>query len=336
MKKSLFLLCVVFGSSFFTIKAQSGSSVFGFLNFPTSSHANALGGTNISIVGTDVSMASMNPALLGPEMSQQLNLNYMYYLEGVNVGGTLYAHALGNRGAWGIGAQFVDYGNFKQTTPDNQVVGSFGAKDIAINGLISYDITSRWRGGASTRFIYSAYESFSSVALAVDLGINYYNPDTDLSLAFVVRNLGGQLKPFDEVREKLPIDLQLGLSKSLSHAPIRFSVTAINLTSWKTDYIDDTPTEDNDGKQKKSNFAKDFFRHVILGIDYLPSDNFYLSLGYNYKKQADFKNGGGFLTGFSGGAGIKIRMFDINASIGRHHRSGTSFMLGVNLLLDQF
>lgn len=336
MRKSLLLL-TAFSGVFISASAQNGHSVFGFLDFPGSSLANALGGVNISVVSTDLSMANQNPALLGPELANQVALNYMHYMQGVNVGGALYAHTLGARGAWAVGAQFVDYGTFTQTSADNQVLGTFGAKDIALNGSIGYDITSRIRGGATAKFLYSAYESYSSVALAVDLGLNYYNEEKDLSFALLARNLGGQLKPFDEVRESLPFDLQFGYTQSLAHAPFRFSLTAINLTSWNTDYRDDTPSDSSEDNKKKSTFVKDFFRHLVIGVEYIPTDRFYLGVGYNYKKRTDFADGGGgLLTGFSAGTGLKIRMFDINASIARYHRSGTSFMVGINLLLDKF
>lgn len=320
-----------------TLHAQSGSSSFGFLDIPASSHAAALGGQNISIVGTDLSMVSQNPALLGAEMSNQAVLNYMHYLSGVNIGSTMYAREINERGAWALTARFADYGKFLETSADNQITGSFNVKDIALGATLGYDINDRFRGGVTANFIYSAYESYNSVALAVDLGLNYYNADTDLSLAVAARNLGGQLKRFAESRESLPFDLSIGFSKSLSHAPFRFSVTAIDLTSWKNDYIDNSVSENTSDNKEKSNFAKDLFSHIVIGVDYLPSDNFYLALGYNYKRRRDFENGGGgFLTGFSGGAGIKVRMFDINASIARYHRAGTSFMLGVNLLFDKF
>ena len=335
--RKLLLLITAFLGAFASLMAQNGHSVFGFLDFPGSSRANAVGGYNISVVSSDLSMANQNPALLGAELANQVSLNYMYYIKGVNVGGALYAHALGERGAWAVGAQFVDYGKFTQTSADNQILGTFGAKDIAFNGSIGYDITSRIRGGVNAKFIYSAYESYSSLALAVDLGLNYYNEEKDLSLAILARNLGGQLKPFDEVRESLPFDLQIGYTQSLEHAPFRFSLTAVNLTSWNTEYRDDTPSDSSEDKKKKSNFAKDFFRHLVIGAEYLPTDNFYVGLGYSYKKRTDFADGGGgFLTGFSAGTGIKVRMFDINASIARYHRSGTSFMVGINLLLDKF
>ena len=42
------------------------------------------------------------------------------------------------------------------------------------------------------------------MAVGVDLGINYYDPDRDLSLSAVVTNLGGQVKRFNERYDRLP------------------------------------------------------------------------------------------------------------------------------------
>ena len=41
-------------------------------------------------------------------------------------------------------------------------------------------------GGIELKGIYSSYADYSAFALATDLGINYYNPDRDLSLLGVV------------------------------------------------------------------------------------------------------------------------------------------------------
>ena len=91
---------VLFLSIFYlTAKAQEGKSAFDFLNLPISSHINALGGNNISIIEEDVSVIQHNPALLGPEMNLQLNLNYMRYVAGINLAGATFAKAAGERGA---------------------------------------------------------------------------------------------------------------------------------------------------------------------------------------------------------------------------------------------
>ena len=60
-----------------TGRGQEGTSSFDFLNIPTSTHAYALGGTNISVIDEDINLVNQNPALLGPESDLQLGLNYM-------------------------------------------------------------------------------------------------------------------------------------------------------------------------------------------------------------------------------------------------------------------
>ncbi|MEE1289157.1 MAG: DUF3308 domain-containing protein, partial [Bacteroidaceae bacterium] len=42
--------------------AQESTSIFNFLNLPTSSHAMALGGKNISLIEDDASLVFQNPA----------------------------------------------------------------------------------------------------------------------------------------------------------------------------------------------------------------------------------------------------------------------------------
>ena len=64
-------------------------------------------------------MAVQNPALLSCVADKTLNLNYMLYMDGVNVGGAAFARTAGERSTWAITAQYVDYGELKETTEEN-------------------------------------------------------------------------------------------------------------------------------------------------------------------------------------------------------------------------
>lgn len=322
-------------------KAQEGKSAFDFLNLPISSHINALGGNNISIIEEDVSVIQHNPALLGPEMNLQLNLNYMRYVAGINLAGATFAKAAGERGAWAAAIQYAGYGSMKQTEANGVITGTFSPKDMAISGFYAHDITDRLRGGIQAKFIYSSYEQYTSLALGIDLGINYYNPDNQLSLSAAFKNLGGQLKRYNENRDKMPWDFQLGLSKTLDHAPFRFSITAQYLNRWKLPYTTPATNEYNSSEEdditEKESFASNLFRHLIFGVDYIPSQNLYIALGYNYKYRSDMKTyGRNFLSGFTFGAGIKVKMFGIGASIAQQHVGGTTFMFNLMTNISQF
>ena len=61
--KNLGILCT-FLLSCSGINEQEGSTGYQFLEIPTSAHAAALGGNNISIIEDDASLMFTNPALL--------------------------------------------------------------------------------------------------------------------------------------------------------------------------------------------------------------------------------------------------------------------------------
>lgn len=98
LKKSFItaLLLLIFS----VLRAQDGTSAFQFLKLPFSAHASALGGENISIIEDDLTMAVQNPALLSCVADKTLNLNYMLYMDGVNVGGAAFARTAGERSTW--------------------------------------------------------------------------------------------------------------------------------------------------------------------------------------------------------------------------------------------
>ena len=92
-------------------KAQESTSIFNFLNLPTSSHAMALGGRNISLIEDDASLIFQNPALMSSVSDKTLGLNFLTYMQGSKAGSISYVQAQGERGTWAAMAQFVGYGD---------------------------------------------------------------------------------------------------------------------------------------------------------------------------------------------------------------------------------
>ena len=267
--------------------AQTGSSAYNFLKVTSSARIYGLGGVNISLVDDDISTIDQNPALLGAEMSGMLGMNYMHYIGGSNFAGARYAHSAGERGAWSIGLQYFGYGAIKEATEDGTIVGDFSPKDVAFGGMYSHDITDRLRGGIQLRGLYSSYAEFSAFALSTDLGINYYDADRDLSFSLVLANLGGQVKRFNESYDRLPFDIRAGWSQSFGTFPLRFSITAWNLTKWKLPYVETGDGSAYDEAKVKDGFMSNLFRHLVFGVDLISSPNYYISLGYNYKTRTD-------------------------------------------------
>lgn len=319
-----------------SVCAQDGSSAYNWLNITSSSKIYGLGGINISLVDDELQSSDQNPALLGPEMSGQIAVNYMRYLGGSNLAGIRYAHSAGERAAWSASLQYFGYGSITETLPDGSTVGSFSPKDIAFGGSYSHDITDRLRGGIAMKFLYSSYADFSAFAIATDLGINYFDPERDMSLSLVIANLGGQVKRFSESYDRLPFDIRLGWSKVFGSFPVRFSVTAWNLTKWKLPYMDLGDGTAGSEPQIKDSFSSNLFRHLVFGADLISSKNFYLGLGYNYKTRTDMSTyHRSFISGFSLAAGIRGRAYGVGIAFAQPHTGATTFMVNLNLSLNE-
>lgn len=299
--------------------AQESNSVFNFMELPVSAHATALGGHSISLIEDDATLAFANPALLTSVSDKTIDLNYMTYMQGCHAGSAAFVKILGKRSTMGVTAQFVNYGSMDETTVENIVTGSFSPMDLAVSGMYAYNLSERWAGGATGKFIYSHYGSFSSIALAVDLGLNYYKDETDFSFSLVARNLGGQIKAFGDTHEKLPYSLQVGFTKGFNHAPFRVSATLIDLTHWSSDYYFTTGDDPSKGRI--------LLNHIALGVDYLPTDYLYVSLGYNFRKANEMKAAGSsHAAGLCAGAGIRLSRFGFGIAYAQYHASAPSLV----------
>ena len=301
--------------------AQGGESAFNFLRLPYSSRVAALGGNNISVIDDDLSLSMHNPALLINATDKTLDLSFMTYMSGSKVAGAAFNKTFGERSAGAVAARYVDYGKFDGYTPDNIFTGTFRAMDIELDFIYCYLLSERWSGGVAGKFIYSQYESLSSLAIGVDLGLNYYDPDHDFSASLTFKNLGGQVMTFEEKHEIMPIDIQLGLTKRLAHAPILLSATLTDLHRWESTHFYNA-----DGS--KDNFGELLLKHITLGADILIGDNFYASVGYNYRMSRELSTGKG-LAGFSLGAGLHINKVKFSASYSKLHVSSSSLLFNI-------
>lgn len=311
---------------------QLAANAYSFLDVSSATHALALGGNAIAAAGPDPMMVDQNPALLGPEVERVAALSYMRYFGSANFMAARYAMAAGERGAWAAGIRYLDYGSIDGYATDGSYTGSFKPQDIAVEGTYSHDFTDRLRGGINAKFIYSNYEEYTAMALAADLGLNYYNEEKDLSLALVVKNAGGQIKRFNEEYDHLPFDVQLGYMQGLANGPFSLSITAHHLTHWKLPYYkhDTNSGSDTATEEEEYKFIPTFFRHLTFGLQYSPSDRFYVALGYNYKTRGDMATyQRSILSGFSLGLGLNVKDFAIGVSFSQPHKSATT--LGLNL-----
>lgn len=310
--------------------AQESGSVFNFLNLPVSSHSTAIGGKVVSLVEDDISLAMQNPAMLSNVSDKTVGLSFMNYMQGCNTGAAAYSQQVGARGTWGAHVRFVGYGSTKETLMSGEILGEFSPLDLCMAGQYSHLLGERWAGGVTAKFIYSHYGPYTSCALATDLGLNYYDEETEFSFSIAARNLGGQIKSFANTRDPLPADLEIGITQTLGHAPIRISLTMVDLTRWTSDDYFTT------GKELKSGSI--FMNHFVLGAEYLLSSKFYVGLGYNFRRAYEMDAAGSsHAAGLSFGGGINLKRLKFGVAYAKYHVSAPTlaFTLSYNFQKDE-
>lgn len=291
--------------------AQNDSQTsYTFLRLPLSAHAAALGGDNITMTDDDVMMMFHNPALITGTSVGTLGLQYMNYMSGCNNVSAAYNMLVKEKWNIGIGIDYMGYGSIRHTDADNNDMGTYNASEIAFYGTLGYELASNLAGGISLKYVYGNISSYNSMAVAVDLGLNYYLPESEWSFGIAVKNLGGQIMAYDEKFEALPLDVQAGVSKRLIGSPVRLSATLSDLNHL--DYK--------------------FLNHLCLAAEFIISDEIYVGGGYNFRRADEMKVQEGTEglsargAGLSFGGGINLEKIKINLAYSKLHVSNASLI----------
>ncbi|HPS13564.1 MAG TPA: type IX secretion system protein PorQ, partial [Prolixibacteraceae bacterium] len=330
MRKQLLFLLII-GFSIKGFPQFGGGSTYDFLNLASSARVNSLGGSQVGIIdSSELSLSFYNPACLKPLAHNQLSLNYINFVSDINIGYVSYARHYNHIGTFAAGIQYTNYGKFKEALENGTLTGSnFTAADYALTLIYSRNIWKNFSAGINLKPIYSAYETYKSFGIAVDLGISYIDSAGLFSAGLVLNNIGTQITTYYDggEREPLPFNIQLGFSQRLNHAPFRFSATLTRLQNWN---LTDKSTWDYDQSDEKDyvsgssdNVVRQFMRHTILGVEFIPSKNFSLGIGYNYQRKRELSVSNvsdevGILdnaAGLSGGVNVKISKFRISYAV---------------------
>jgi len=336
--------------AFFTLLTFSGftqvggDDVYDFLNLTSSSRIAMHGSSMLSLKENDPSMGLAAPSLLGKHNHQQLSLNYINYVSDINYGFAQYVHHVDSIATFSAAMQFLNYGTFLETDVTGEVLGKFSAGDYALVLGAARDLDSNFSIGTNFKLIYSDMYINQSFGFAFDASATYNKPSKGFCATFLLKNMGMQLKPYYEGhREKLPFEIQLGVTKKLKYAPIRFSALLTNLQQWKLTYLDPTiqaqidPTTGEEIPLEEPGFLNNALRHFVFGAEILLGKNFYFGGSFNYKMRQELryldKPG---IVGFGFGAGMKIKKFQIGYALNKYHLAGAANTLTIAVRFSDF
>lgn len=334
-KTPAFILCILLSFAL-NVQAQiGGQRGFTFLELPASAKQAALGGVNVTAGGHDVNMVSANPGLLNAEMDNQLSLSYVGYLADIRQSNLAYAFNTTKYGRWAASINYLNYGDFVQRDATGAVEGTFNVNDYTL-GITHARQVDAFTMGATAKVAVSSMAGNKAVGILGDAGVAFKHPEKDFTVGLAFKNVGYQVKPFDEgERQPMPWDAQLGVSYKPEHMPIRLSVTAHRLYQFDIVYLDPNASgqldENGNEVKEEKKLGDKIARHFVAGAEFVFSKNFNLRAGYNHlrRKELRLDNGGGG-AGFSMGAMLRVRSFELNYSSAFFHPSGATHYVTVS------
>ncbi len=333
MKRIISISIMIINLGLAVMAQTGGDNTYEFLNLSSNSLVSSLGGMNVSISSNDPSLALYNPANLSNESSGSLSLNYVNYLAGINYGYAAYSLSYEKYGSFSAGINYFNYGKFDLSDPSGNINGTFRASEYALNLIWAYQIDSLFRLGVNIKPIISHLESYNSLGLAIDLGGHYTSRNRRYTAGLTIRNIGTQLTSYTGYYENLPFEIIAGGTARLAHAPFRFSLTARHIEKYDLIHnykeADEYNPQDYEGAAL---IAENVMRHLLLSLEFIPSENFFLSAGFNYQRRKELVlETRGSTVGFSMGAGIKLSGFDLCFSRSRYHLAGS--LTNISILL---
>ncbi len=306
-----------------------GERIFNFLNITTSAKQAAMGGETLTL-SDDVNQPLWNPSTISRFMDNNIAVNYVNYLAGINMGSATFAHLVNRRiGTFHMGMQYIDYGEFIGADESGEETGNFDARDLAFSVGYAYNIP--WTDlyiGSNIKFLSSKIENFTSQGAAVDFGLYYYTDFKPYAFTAVIRNMGYQFTPFEEQREDLPLEIAVGASYRLKDVPLKWHFTLNNLQRWNISVPNPSDSQtDLEGNttNEEVNFFENAMRHVVIGGEFFPDKKFNIRFGYNFRRAAELKlTETRTFAGITAGFGLKMGRLKLDYAFTKYHPADNS------------
>jgi len=325
MRRIVFIIIISI-TGFTRIFSQvGGDNTYEFLNLSTNALVTSLGGINVSVPSGDPSLSFYNPALLYGSSPNNFTLNYVNYFAGINYGSATWSGEHKRAGKFAVGIIYLNYGKFEEADQTGAITGEFRASEYAVNLTWNFHIDTLFNAGINFKPILSQLEGYTSFGIAFDLGMTYSSLNGAINAGLVISNIGLQVTGYTDRRDRLPTSVTAGITAKPEHAPFRISVTAHHLNRYDlTHSYTDEEKEEESKTGGMAAFGENIMRHFVIGAEFIPSPNFFISAGFNYQRRkelaVDYRSS---TVGFSTGFGLRLSAFNLTYSRSRFHLAGS-------------
>lgn len=334
--KVLLLLCT---HVWMTLAQTGGDNTYEFLNLVPSARTAALGNVLVNALDDDVNLALILPSLNNKKMNGQFSVNYTSYYDGISYGSFVFGLPHKKFENILVGMHYVNYGTFIRTDEFGYQLGNFSSGEYALLVSTAIRYNSNIRIGATLKGVYSNFETYNSYGLSSDMSITYSKERMHSSI--LIKNLGYQLKSFSGSKEPLPVEVIIGVTNKLEHAPLRWSITWSHLEKWDLSYQNkqDELYDPFTGETTSvgTTFRDKLVSHLHVGAELLFSKNFNFRLGYNFKRRQElaldlYKHGVGLSWGFA----MKVKKIHVNFARLPYHAVGPLHTFSITSNIGNF
>ena len=338
LKKSNFFLIFLLSTTCYS--QIGGKYVYQFLNLAQSPRQAALGGKTITVVDYDVNQAFYNPATINEKMNNRLSASYGSYYGEVSYGTAAYAYTYDKHlQTFHAGINYINYGTFEGRDELGNLTSDFTGSEAALSLGYAYNLP--WTDmyiGANAKLISSTLESYNSWGAALDLGFLYIDEKNDINYGFTVRNIGFQITPYQDTREKLPLSIDAGVSQLMENVPIRWHMTFENLQQWNIAFSNPNRAQgslDGSSEEEKVSFFNNALRHIIVGAELFPEKGFNIRFGYNFRRAEELRIvDQRHFSGISAGFGIRFGNVRFDYSYSRYTVAANTSLFGLMINLQ--
>jgi hypothetical protein len=292
----------------------NGKGTYSFLRNDIGARAAGLNGSFVSMTN-DPNSLFYNPAALATITQPKGSVGFLKHLLDVNGGHISYAHWLEGIGTIGGGIIFLDYGSFTETDESMNVLGTFGARDLAFVVGLGRSIDEVTTVGVNAKLIYSSIANTSSFAVALDAGVLYQIPAENIAIGASILTLGTQVNAYQQTKESLPLDVKIGITKRPEHLPVLLNLNFHKLNESQDDFL-----------QRFSSFS--------FGAEFLMSESVRLRVGYNNEQRKELKLGtSAGLAGISLGGGILFGDYVLDYAFNSYGKIGGLHRISLGMSL---
>lgn len=342
--KYIFLVCIIPVANLLSAQL-GGKSAYHFLELPANARLTSMGGISPGVIDEDVSFGVSNPASIQEKMHNQLSFSHNFHVGDINYGYIGYGRHISKYGISSqFGIQYINYGTFDYANVLGIRDGTFSVSETAFIIGASKEIMERLTFGTNIKTVFSDLESYQSIGLVGDLGLNYQTDSSRTVLSFVLKNIGTELTTYAGERFGTPFDVHIAFTRKLKYIPLRYSIVGHQLHRLDAVYDDPNATKLTDifgnplVKSSLSRFTDNLFRHLILNAELFlgKSQNLRLGIGYNHMRRKEMSlNSFRSLAGFSFGVGIKVKSFRLDYGRGINHIAGGTHHITIHTNLNR-